>query len=68
METDSLWNTYTYATFAVVGLVLYFLYTYVTDNISGSFTCYIVIEIQQYWVNPTARVCTLLLSVYTGVH
>ena len=45
METDSLWNTYTYATFAVVGLVLYFLYTYVNDNISGSFTCYIIIEI-----------------------
>ena len=32
METDSLWNTYTYATIAVVGLVLYFLYTYVMNS------------------------------------
>ena len=32
METDCLWNTYTYAAVAVVGLVLYFLYTYVTNS------------------------------------
>ena len=29
MEADGLWNTYIYAAVVIIGLVLYFFYTYV---------------------------------------